>query len=69
MLIAGYFGYKSISDKILEIKSDWENAISKSEDAVKDIKTDLVQRIIEVKDDIRDFKKDQRLVFEKFELN
>jgi hypothetical protein len=67
IVIAGYFGYKSISDKISEIKTENEKATSKSEEAVKEIKSDLIQRITELKSDTKEFKTEQRQVFEKFE--
>lgn len=68
IVIAGYFGYKSISDKITEMKTDNEKSLTRSEDAVKEIKTDLVQRIGELKADMRDFKLEQNKLFEKFEV-
>lgn len=67
IVIAGYFGYKSISDKISEIKLENDKATSKSEEAVKEIKSDLIQRITELKSDNKDFKTEQRQTFEKFE--
>lgn len=67
IVIAGYFGYRSISDKIAEIKIENEGSTEKSETAVKEIKSDLIQRIIELKGDIKDFKEDQQRKFEKFE--
>ena len=69
IVIAGYFGYKSISDKIGEIKIENEKAMTKSEEAVKDIKSDLIQRITELKSDNKEFKIEQRQTFEKFEKN
>lgn len=67
IVIAGFFGYKNISVKISEIKTDNEKSSSKSEDNVKEIKSDLNQRITDLKLDYKDFKNDQRNTFEKFE--
>ena len=66
-LVAGYFGYKSISETIQEFKIDNERAITKSEEGVKEIKTDLIQRIQEAKTDIKDYKREIESRFEKFE--
>lgn len=65
--VLGFFGYKSISGKINDLKSENEKSISKSEDNIKEIKSDLIQRITEIKADIREFKTEQTRIFEKFE--
>ncbi|PXY40787.1 hypothetical protein DMB65_11190 [Flavobacterium cheongpyeongense] len=65
--VIGFFGYKSISGKINDLKSENEKSISKSEDNIKEIKSDLIQRITEIKTDIREFKAEQVRIFEKFE--
>lgn len=65
--VIGFFGYKSISGRINDLKSDNDRSITKSEENIKDIKNDLLQRIIEIKDDIRDFKAEQIRLFDKFE--
>lgn len=63
----GFFGYKSISGRINDLKSDSERSMFKSEENIKEIKNDLLQRITEIKDDIRDFKSEQIRLFNKFE--
>lgn len=65
--VIGFFGYKSISGRINDLKSDNDRSMTKSEDNIKEIKNDLLQRIIEIKDDIRDFKAEQIRLFDKFE--
>lgn len=65
--VIGYFGYKSISGKINDLKGDNDRAILKGEDSIKDIKNDLLQRITEVKNDFRDFKTEHLRLFDKFE--
>ncbi|HEX8278185.1 MAG TPA: hypothetical protein VF540_05795 [Segetibacter sp.] len=67
IVIAGYFGYRSIADKITEVKAENQRSSDKSEEGVREIKADLIQRIIENKTDIKDFKSDQQKAFEKFE--
>lgn len=65
--VIGFFGYKSISGKISDLKVENEKSISKSEENIKEIKSDLIQRITEIKVDIRDFKAEQTRKFEIFE--
>jgi len=67
IVVVGIFGYKSISDKIAELKTTNDISISKSEVFVKEIKDDLIQRISDIKSDIKEFKNDQIRLFEKFE--
>lgn len=67
IVIAGYFGYRSIADKINELKQENQRSLDKSDESVKETKNDLVQRISENKADIKDFKSEQQKVFEKFE--
>lgn len=67
IVVVGIFGYKSISDKISELKSDTEKSVLRNESTVKEIKEDLVQRIVDIKSDIKEFKADQVKVFEKFD--
>lgn len=65
--IAGYLGYRSISNSIDIIKGDNEKAINKGEATVIEIKNDLIQRIGEVKTDIKEYKSDIQKGYEKFE--
>lgn len=65
--VIGFFGYKSISGKINDLKTENEKSITKSEENIREIKSDLIQRITEIKTDIREFKADQTRIFEKFE--
>lgn len=65
--VIGFFGYKSISGRINDLKIDSDRSITRSEDNIKEIKNDLLQRIIEIKDDTRDFKAEQIRLFDKFE--
>lgn len=67
IVIVGFFGYKSISDKIGEIRSENDSSRNRNESALKEIKNDLIQRITELKNDMRDFKTEQNRIFEKFE--
>jgi hypothetical protein len=67
IVIVGFFGYKSISGKMSELKTTNDNSVTKSEENMKEIKSDLIQRITDNKSDIKDFKADQTKLFEKFE--
>lgn len=65
--IFGSFGYRNISQKLKDLKSENEKLISKTEENIKDNKTDLIQRLTEIKSDVKEFKETQIKHFEKFE--
>lgn len=67
IVFVGIFGYKSISDKIVELKEVNEKSASNSGEALRDMKVDLLQRISEIKSDFKDFKAEQTKGYEKFE--
>ncbi len=66
LILLAIFGYKNISDRVNEQKTESISSMEKEEKSRKEIKTDLIKAIDDLKNDFRDFRQEQKEKFEEF---